>query len=127
MTQLVDVVLPNYAAAAQTFAVNGVSYQTGVTTWLRPGASFDAAIPLTFSIKLPDSKSTRTRIKAQIKIPIMDPVLTTKKIDELIGEITFSIPKTATLVQRQDLRTYLCNFQLNDVIINAVEQNQGAY
>lgn len=127
MTQLADLTIADGAAANQTFVVSGVNYQTNVATWLKAGASFDASIPMTFSIKIPSAKTTRTRIRVRVSIPIMDPVYTTKKIDELYADISFSIPKTATAAQKADIRAYARNMLSDNVVINAVNSNQGVY
>lgn len=127
MTQLADLVIVDYAAANQTFVVQNVDYATGVATWGLAGASYDASTLATFSLKIPSRASTRTRIKARIVIPIMDPVMTTKKIDECIAEVSFSLPKTATSVQRQNSRAFIRNFLSDNVIVNAVNTSQGVY
>lgn len=127
MTQFVDLTVTDSASVARIFKVSTIDYSSGVATWLGSGASYDAQPPITFNIKTPSARSNRTRVRARIVIPIMDPVLTTKKVDEVIGEVTFNIPKTATLLQRQDLRVLLRNLLLDNIMINAVETSQGVY
>lgn len=127
MTQFVDVTISDSVPTGRLFAVSNIDYSTTVATWLWAGASFDASTALTFSLKPPSARSTRTKIRARVVIPIMDPVLTTKKIDEVIGEVTFSIPKISTLLQRQNCRAFIGNFLANATMTNAVDFNQGVY
>lgn len=127
MTQLIDLSIQDGAAAAQTFVVQNVDYATGVATWGTAAASFDASTIISFSLKPPSKSSTRVRVRARVIIPIMDPVITTKKVDEVIAEITFSMPKTSTATQRLNLRAYARNLLSDNVIINAVNSFQGVY
>jgi len=127
MTQLADLIVVDGSAANQTFFVQNVDYTTGVASWATTAASFDAARVISFSLRPPSKTSNRVRIRAKVVIPIMDPVLTTKKIDELVGEISFSIPKTAASLARGDLRAFVRNFLSDNVVINAVNTFQGVY
>lgn len=127
MTQLADLVISDGSATNRTFVVQNVDYQTGVATWGLAGASFDASTIASFSIKPPSKTSSRTRIRCRITIPIMDPVLTTKKVDEVIGDVTFNIPKIANSNTRLDIRAFTRNFLSDNVVINACNSFQGVY
>lgn len=127
MTNFATVTLPNAATVNKDFVVGNINYQTGVATWNNLGASFDGNTVLSLAVKPASAASSRVKVRARLVIPIMDPVLTTKKVDENIMEVTVSVPKTATLSQRQDLRVLLRNFQLNDAFIKAVDNFEGVY
>lgn len=127
MTQFNTVTLSDYAGANVEFTPGNINYQNGVATWLSAGASFDASKVLSHSIKIPDAKSTRTRTRSRITIPIMDPVVTTKKVDELIVDVSFSIPKTSTLDQRRDLRSLMAAFFTTFPFTASIDSNQGVY
>lgn len=127
MTQFVSFQLPNAATVNKDFAVGNINYQTGIATWNLVGSSFDANYVLSLAFKPASAASSRIKVRAKLVIPIMDPVLTTKKVDECIAEVTISVPKIATLSQRQDLRVLLRNFQLNDAFVKSVDNFEGVY
>jgi len=128
MTAFSNLAINDSVPTSRIFAVSNIDYASGVATWLYAGASYDASTILSMSVKPPSAKSTRTRIRVRLQVPIMDPVFTTKKIDELIGEVTFSIPKTSTALQRADLKAFLGNFFGGSYPLqNAVISSEGVY
>jgi len=127
MTQFATVGINDSAAANVNFLTSNINYSTGVATWLAAGASFDASRALTFSLALPTSKSTRSRIKVKVMIPIMDVTNALLKKDELLFTGEFVVPKTSTLLQRQDLLAFAKNFLANALVTNAVQSNESVY
>lgn len=128
MSSFTNLSILDSVPTARLFAVSNIDYTTGVAAWTyAAGGSYDASVLLSMSVKPPSAKSSRTRIRARVSIPIMDPVFTTKKIDELIGEVSFSIPKTSTLLQRKDLRAYVGNLFGATILQVAIDSNEGIY
>lgn len=127
MPAFANLSLKNQAAVEQVFAPANIDPSTKISTWLATGASFDAKPRATLSLSLPKSGSTRVKIVGKVSIPVMDPVVTTQKIDELIGTFEISLPKNATLLNRQDLRAMVADFLVDATVIAAVENFEAVY
>lgn len=127
MTQFTTVSLPDAATVSKNFTPGHINYGQNLATWYLAGSSYDANSVLSLSFKPASSSVSRTKVRSRLTIPIMDPVVTTKKIDEIIIEVSASIPKTATLTQRQDARVYLRNFQSNDAWVKAIDNFEGVF
>lgn len=127
MTAFAALTLPDSAAVSKTFNVGNINYQTNLATWVLSGASYDASTLLSLSFRTPSAQSTRAKTRARLVIPIMDPVVTTRKLDELIIEVSTSIPKTATLTQRQDLRVFMEKFMSNASFYGTIDSFQGVF
>lgn len=127
MTQFVSLILPDSTPTDKTFAVGSINYGQNLATWILSGASFDASTFLSLSFKPASSNVARTKVRARLVLPIMDAVNTTKKVDEIILEISASIPKTATLQQRKDARVFLRGLQSQSVWTNAIDSFEGVY
>lgn len=119
--------LKNHAATEVDFGPAKIDPSTGVVTWLTAGASYDARSLATFSLQLPRVNATRVKIKAKVAIPIMDAVITTKKVDELIANVELSIPKEALLADRRNLRAYITDFLVDTVMVKALEDFENVY
>lgn len=127
MTQFTTVTLPDSATVNKNFTPGNINYGQNLATWYLAGPSFDAASVLSLSFKPASSTVSRSKVRARLTIPIMDPVLTTKKVDEVIMEITASIPKTATLQQRTDARVFMRGFQSNNAWMSAIDSFEGVF
>lgn len=127
MTAFATLQLKNDAATEVSFTVEGINYQTNVAAWTNAGVSYDASRRATFSMLAPTARSTRARIRLKVAIPIMDPVLTTKKIDELIANVELVLPKSSTLADRKDLRAFIADFLTDAVVTNAVNNFESVY
>lgn len=127
MTQLATLSLKNQAATEVAFTVEGINYSTNVASWVNVGASYDASKRATFSLVPPTARSSRARVRVKVAVPIMDPVLVTKKVDELIVNVEFVLPKSSTLADRQDLRAYMADFLTDPVVVNAIQNFEGVY
>lgn len=127
MTAFIATNLTNYAGDTVSFSAGTIDYNTSVATWFHQGASYDASEVMSFSLKVPTSKSSRSRIRAKITVPIMDAVNTTKKVDELIIDCNLSFPKTSTLAQRRDALAYFKSYMATTIMTQAVEANSGVY
>lgn len=119
--------LKDQSATERSFAPASINSATGVIGWLRDGDSYDSRQSATLSVTLPKTNTSRVKIRGKVSIPVMDPVITDKKIDELIGSFEFSLPKNAVLVDRQDLRAYLADFLTDATIVSAVEDFESVY
>lgn len=127
MTQFATLQLKNDAATEVPFTVQGINYQTNVAAWVNAGVSYDASKRVTFSMISPTSRSTRARLRLKVAIPIMDPVLTTRKTDELIANVELVLPKSSTLADRKDLRAYIADLLTDAVVTNAVNNFESVY
>lgn len=127
MTQFVAITLKDRAAADAVFSNTNINYVNGVATWKNSGVSYDTGRLASFSLSIPTAKSTRCRIKAKMVIPLVDPLDSTKKIDELIANVEFVIPKQSVLTARQDLRALIVSFLGSDAIVAAVNNFEGVY
>lgn len=127
MTQFATLQLKNDAAIEVPFTVEGINYQTNVAAWVNAGVSYDASKRVTFSMISPTSRSTRARLRLKVAIPIMDPVLTTRKADELIANVELVLPKSSTLADRKDLRAYIADLLTDAVVTNAVNNFESVY
>jgi hypothetical protein len=126
MTQFVPIVLTDSGAGSRTFNPLNINYQNGVATWKTNGGSFDNGQSLSFSLSVPTAKSSRCRIKAKVVIPILG-VLDQAKVDELICNIEFVVPKNADTDLRNDLLAFSQQLLEEDVIQNAIGSFQGVY
>lgn len=127
MSQFTTLNLKNQAATEVAFANSKIDYQTGVSTWIAAGSSFDSRQKATLSMTLPSARSNRARVKAKVSIPIMDVVDATRKVDELVCNVEFVLPSKSILADRQNLRAYVADFLTDAVIVAAVENFEGVY
>jgi len=127
MTQFAAVALADKDAATVSFAANAINYQTGVANWRVAGTSFDVSPSLTFSMSLPTAKSSRFRVKGKVTNPIPDAVQPSLKVDEIIINFDFSIPKSSTLAQRQNALAYMKSFLASTVIDSASTTLNGVF
>lgn len=127
MTQFATLQLKNDAATETLFTVEGINYQTNVAAWVNAGSSYDASKRATFSMLSPTARSTRARVRLKVAIPIMDPLLPTKKVDELIANVELVLPKSSALADRKDLRAFIADFLVDPVVVNAVNNFESVY
>jgi hypothetical protein len=127
MTQFASLTLKDKDAADVVFAANAINYQTGVANWRNAGTSFDVSPSVTFSMSLPTAKSTRFRVKGKVVVPVPDLVQTSVKIDEIIMNLDFSIPKSATLAQRSNALAFVQTYLTNTIMSAAVSSLNGVY
>lgn len=127
MPALDTISLKNQATTEVVFAPANINPQTNVVSWLGAGTTFDARTGVTLSVTLPKNGSTRIRIRGKVSIPIMDPVITGKKLDECLANFEFSLPKISVLADRQNLRAYIADFLTDAVVVAAVENFEAVY
>lgn len=127
MSQFNTLQLKNQAGVEQSFTVSGIDYSTNVATWLLAGASYDDSVKATFSLAQPTARSSRARVKLRLSIPIMDTVIPTRKVDEILASVELVLPKSSTLGARQDLRAYITDFLADTVVVKAVENYESVY
>lgn len=118
--------LKNQAGTETAFQPTTIDPSSKVATWLGAGASLDSKTQVSISTLLPTGRATRVRTKGKVVIPIIDSV-TGLKIDEIICNVDFSIPKNSALSSRQDARAYMADFLTDTVIVNAVENFESVY
>lgn len=119
--------LKNQAATETAFTPADINPSTKVARFLGAGASYDAKPIVTVSTTLPSGSSTKVRIRGKISLPIMDPVDSTRKIDEVIGTFEFSFPRSSALADRQNCRAFLADLAVDPVIVAAVENYESVY
>lgn len=119
--------LKNQAATEVSYSPADIDPSTGIAKWLGAGASYDARPVVTLSVSYPKGTSSKCRVKGKISVPIMDPVVTTKKIDELIGTFEISLPKVSVLLDRQNIRAALADFLVDAAVVAAVENFESVY
>lgn len=127
MTQFATIQLKNDAGTENSFTVQGINYTNGVANWSLAGGSFDASRSVTFSLQQPTAKSTRARVKIKVAIPIMDVVNPLRKVDEIIFNGEFVLPKQSSLADRKDLRAYVADYITDAVVVNAVNNFESVY
>jgi len=127
MTQFATLSLKNDAGTENNFTVQGINYTNGVANWSLTGGSYDASRAATFSLQQPTAKSNRARVKIKVAIPIMDPINALRKVDEVIFNGEFVLPKQSSLADRKDLRAYVADFLTDAVIVNAVNNFESVY
>jgi hypothetical protein len=127
MPALAALSLKNQAGTEVVYSPGGINAATNVVTYIGAGASYDARTQVSFSVVLPRGNATRVRIRGKISVPIMDPVDTTKRVDECIGDFEFSLPKRAALLDRQNLRASLADFLTDATVVAAVENYESVY
>jgi hypothetical protein len=106
MSAFAALALTNEAATSVTFSPMSIDTSTGIATYATSDGIFDAKSVVSISTRVPSAKSTRARLKLKVSIPIMDPVVTSKKADECLVSVEFSLPRNATSAMRLDTRAY---------------------
>ncbi len=127
MSAFANLSLKNQAAVETVFAPANIDPSTKVAAWLGAGVSLDSRNRASLSVILPSGSGTRVKIRGKVSIPVMDPVLTTQKVDESIATFEFSLPKNAVLGQRQDLRAFIADFLVDPTVIAAIENYESIY
>lgn len=126
MSAFATVALTNEAAATVNFTPLNLD-NTGVARWGTANSVYDAKSLLSMKVDLPSGKSTRIKVKQKLTIPVMDAVDATLKIDELICNVEFSLPKSATQTQRLDMRKYAATLLAHAITTAAVDVFEGIY
>ncbi|DAD49955.1 coat protein [ssRNA phage Esthiorhiza.1_13] len=127
MAAITTLSLKNFATTEVDFIPSRIDAQTGIASYNTSASSYDERSNATISITLPKTNSTRVKVKGKVSIPVMDPVITTRRIDEVIATFEFSMPKNSTLGTRRDLRAYVADFLTDTVITKAVENFESPY
>lgn len=99
----------------------------GVALSMTDSASFDACHRLSTSTTLPKSGGTVIRTKQKVVIPVMDAVDTSKKLNEIIVNIEYVMPKNSPVKLRKDAAAYVSTLAKHAVTINAVENFESQY
>jgi len=118
--------LQNNAAATVTFNPLTID-SSGVASWATSDAIYDAKSIVTVSTKVPNSKSTKARLKAKVVVPLMDSVNTTLKVDELVINLDMAIPKNMGLTPRLDARKYIDTLVQNALVTAFLTSFEGVY
>lgn len=129
MSLYAPVSLKNQAATAVAFLPTTVERNANinVANWAVAGTVYDARHKLSASLQLPSARSTRAKVKLKLTIPLMDTVNPAIKRDESIINIDFSMPKSAALLDRQNLRAYAADLLTNAMVTAMVEGFEGVY
>jgi len=127
MSQFTTLVLKDTAGTDVNFLNSRIDYASGVATWLGVGSTFDGKTKVTFSMTLPSAKTTRARIKVKVAIPIMDPLDATKKVDEIVFNGEYVLPKNSINTSRQLLQAYVISLFGTSVLDRAVFAFEGVY
>lgn len=106
MPAFAALVLKNNAATNVTFNPLTIDTTTGVASYATADANWDAKTIVTASSSTPSGKSSRARQRIKVTLPIMDAIDVTKKIDEVIVDVSISYPRSSTSLQRNDCRAY---------------------
>lgn len=126
MTAFAVLTLNDNAAAAQTFNPASID-SSSVAKWLGTEALLDAKKSVTMSVSLPKSTGSVVRVRQRVAIPIMDSVVTNKKIGESYADITIVIPKFASSTDRLNLRAFTQNLLANAVSTAAITNFESIY
>ncbi len=118
--------LKNQAGTETAFAPVSIDPSTKVASWLGAGATLDSKSGSSISTVLPTGKATRVRVKTRVTIPVIDPV-TGLKVDEMLVNTEYSIPKNSALADRQNLRAFNADFQTDSTVIAAIENFESVY
>lgn len=127
MSQFTTLVLKDTLDADVAFANSRIDYSSGVATWLSAGATFDGKSKATFSLSLPNAKTTRARVKVKVAIPIMDTIDATKKVDEVVFNGEFVLPKNSTSASRVLLLAYVKSLMADDIVERGTRLFEGVY
>jgi hypothetical protein len=117
--------LKNQAGTETSFSPTTIDPSTKVATWLGAGATLDARSQATHSVLLPTGKGTRVRIKQKVTVPVLD--VDGVKVDELICNVEFSLPKNSALADRQNIRAYMADFLADPTVVAAIENFESVY
>lgn len=126
MPAFVTLQLKNQAAVETPFNPSSIDPSSKVATWLGAGTTLDSRVQVSASLVLPTGKQTRVRAKQRVVLPVIDPV-TNLKVDEIIVNVDFSIPKNASLANRQDIRAFAADFLTDSVVVKALEDYESVY
>lgn len=127
MAAIATLQLKNYATTETDFVPGKIDSQTGVVSYYTAGSSYDARSVATVSVTLPKVATGRIKVRGKVSIPVMDAVITTKKIDENLCSFEFSLPRTSTLTDRRNLKAYIADFLTDAVMTKAVEDFESPY
>lgn len=121
--------LKNQAGTETAFLPTTVerNNSVNVANWAVTGSVYDARHKASASLQLPSAKSTRAKIKLKVTVPLMSVLDANIKTDESIINIDFSIPKSAPLLDRQNLRAYAADLLIDAMVIAMVENFEGVY
>jgi hypothetical protein len=102
---------------------NGVArlYETNDT------GSLDSRLAISLGVALPKNGSQVARVTAKVVIPVMDAENSLVKTGELIGTVSFVLPKTATHPQRSDILALVANFLADPSVVSAVQDLESIY
>lgn len=118
--------LKNQAGTEVSYSPVSIDPSSSMAKWLGAGASLDARAVVTGSVALPTGKSTRVRTRHKVTIPVMDSI-TGQKIDEVIVQVDFSIPKNCPLLDRQNARAAMADLLVDPVMVAAIENFESVY
>jgi hypothetical protein len=127
MSAFANITLVNNAAANVVFYPMTIVTSTGVAMYATSDAVFDAKSILTISTKQPAGANTRAKYRAKVTIPVMDAVYTTKKIDEAIVTVDFSLPRDLGSTPRLDARAYIKALIADAVTTAFLTSYEGIY
>lgn len=111
-----------------TFSPSGID-QNGVARLFEATetGSLDSRYAISLGVQLPKNGSQVARVTAKVVIPVMDPVDSTVKTGELIGTVSFVLPKTATEAQRADILALTANFLADPSVVAGVKSLESIY
>lgn len=129
MSQFAAVNLKNQAGTEVTFSPTVVDRNASinVANWAASGTIYDGRHKLSASLQLPTARSSRAKVKLKVVVPFMSTVDPSVKLDESIINIDFSMPKSAALLDRQNLRAYAADLLTDALVIAMVESFEGVY
>jgi hypothetical protein len=127
MSAFATLSLKNQAGTEVNYSPADIDQKTGVARYLGAGAVYDERPQVTVSVSYPSGKGTKIRVRGKISFPVMDPVDTTKKVDEQLALFEFSLAKNSALASRQNLRAAIADFLTDTVVVKAIEDFESVY
>jgi len=126
MAAFADLVLADSVPANRTFAPFAID-SNGVARWFEANSIMDARLGLTGSITLPSKGGNVARVRYKLNIPVMDTVVTTLKVGDVICNVEYIIPKRASATNRTDIRSLSYNLLNSAPLQNAVNSLASVY
>lgn len=89
--------------------------------------SLDSRWAISLGVALPKNGSQVARVTAKVVIPVMDSENPAVKTGELIGTVSFVLPKTAVLEDRANILALTANFLADPSVVAAVQDLEAIY
>lgn len=109
------------AFLAKTLVGNLATWRYGAGTY------FNADHQITMSFSLPKPGGQVVRVKQKVVVPVMDPLVESSKIADIVCNIDILMPVKATAAARTIAYNYVKNLLANAVTSDGVVNQQGIF